>query len=387
MRANYLNIGHINQEIASVHLASGVLGRFINSVGHSKVEQQMRLLGGDLDTEDLDLLVDSGCKSISQLLADEHIDVNDIAPLAISADIPITPVPSSLPLPALPVPLVPSREPTAAPPSKDHVSSTAPPADSCARVLSSSPLSYIDEVHIEQPQSTHPIPALSLGGAVIDPLRTPTFRPVSSPPAVTTAASTGMIVDMALPPIPAPSQPTPPIADSLELQEAHNQLAALQKATAEAEVLLEAKKAETQKAVELLVYEQHKADAAKRAAVAAAVPKLKDSNIDYSRFFVPSPIIGSLLWLTLGTCPDIAEAVIKLSQFSVNPSKEHIDKALYVLKYVNTTINCKIAYTKKEGFIAFADADWATDEIDRKSIFFLFFFYFFLNRKDVLFVI
>ena len=38
------------------------------------------------------------------------------------------------------------------------------------------------------------------------------------------------------------------------------------------------------------------------------------------------------------------------------------------LKYVNTTIKCKIAYTKKEGFIAFADADWATDKIDRKSI-------------------
>ena len=70
----------------------------------------------------------------------------------------------------------------------------------------------------------------------------------------------------------------------------------------------------------------------------------------------------------MGTCPDIAEAVIKLSQFSVNPSKEYIDKALYILKYVNTTINCKIAYAKKEGFIAISDADWATDQIDRKSI-------------------
>ena len=34
-------------------------------------------------------------------------------------------------------------------------------------------------------------------------------------------------------------------------------------------------------------------------------------------------IIGSLLYITLGTCPDITYAMTKLSQFSANPSKEH----------------------------------------------------------------
>ena len=79
----YANIGRINQEIMSVHLASGVLGHFITSVGHSKVEQQLKMLGGDLDAEDMDLLIDSGHKSLSQLLADEHIDLSDIAPSCI----------------------------------------------------------------------------------------------------------------------------------------------------------------------------------------------------------------------------------------------------------------------------------------------------------------
>jgi Reverse transcriptase (RNA-dependent DNA polymerase) len=34
-------------------------------------------------------------------------------------------------------------------------------------------------------------------------------------------------------------------------------------------------------------------------------------------------IIGSLLYLMIGTCPDIAFVVTKLAQFSANPSQEH----------------------------------------------------------------
>ena len=41
-------------------------------------------------------------------------------------------------------------------------------------------------------------------------------------------------------------------------------------------------------------------------------------------------VIGSLFYIMLGTRPDIAQAVIKTSQFSSNPSKEHLQKALYI---------------------------------------------------------
>ena len=41
-------------------------------------------------------------------------------------------------------------------------------------------------------------------------------------------------------------------------------------------------------------------------------------------------VIGSLLYITLGTCPDVAYAVAALSQHAANPSKEHLDKALYI---------------------------------------------------------
>jgi hypothetical protein len=81
-------------------------------------------------------------------------------------------------------------------------------------------------------------------------------------------------------------------------------------------------------------------------------------------------IIGSLLYLTLGTRPDIAYAVILMSQYMVNPSKEHINKALHIVKYVKSTINAKIVYNKgeKEGLVGYANADWGSCKETGKSI-------------------
>jgi hypothetical protein len=81
-------------------------------------------------------------------------------------------------------------------------------------------------------------------------------------------------------------------------------------------------------------------------------------------------IIGSLLYLALGTRPDIVHAVIMMSQFMVNPSEDHINKSLHIVRYVNTNLNSKIGYDGKqeEGFIAYADADWASDHISQKSV-------------------
>jgi len=45
-------------------------------------------------------------------------------------------------------------------------------------------------------------------------------------------------------------------------------------------------------------------------------------------------VIGSLLYIMLGMQPDIAFAVIKLLQFALNPTKEHLGKALYICCYL-----------------------------------------------------
>ena len=82
-------------------------------------------------------------------------------------------------------------------------------------------------------------------------------------------------------------------------------------------------------------------------------------------------IIGSLLFLALGTRPDIVHAIIMMSQFMVNPSEDHINQSLHIIRYINMNLNGKICYNGKcdeTGFIAYADADWASDHISRKSV-------------------
>jgi hypothetical protein len=80
-------------------------------------------------------------------------------------------------------------------------------------------------------------------------------------------------------------------------------------------------------------------------------------------------VIRSLLYLMLGTRPDITYAVIKLSQFSANPSQKHLDKAMYIMRHLVGTQNYSIVYDgkKSEGLIAYTDSDWAADQIKRQS--------------------
>ena len=44
-------------------------------------------------------------------------------------------------------------------------------------------------------------------------------------------------------------------------------------------------------------------------------------------------VIGSLLYIMLGTRPDIAYAVTALSCHAANPSQDHLNKALYICRY------------------------------------------------------
>ena len=59
-------------------------------------------------------------------------------------------------------------------------------------------------------------------------------------------------------------------------------------------------------------------------------------------------VIGSLLYLMLGTRPDIAYAVTKMAQFAANLSEEHLTKALYICKYLAGITNYKLKYGLKQ---------------------------------------
>jgi hypothetical protein len=80
-------------------------------------------------------------------------------------------------------------------------------------------------------------------------------------------------------------------------------------------------------------------------------------------------VIGSLLYIMLGTRPNIAFAVTKLAQQSANPTKNHLSKAKHILAYLNSTRNYTLDYDGKSGLglVAFVDLDWGSDPNTRQS--------------------
>ena len=66
----------------------------------------------------------------------------------------------------------------------------------------------------------------------------------------------------------------------------------------------------------------------------------------------------------LGTRPDIAFAVIKMSQFSSNPTEEHLQKVPYIMCYLSSSKDLCIQYLvtgNQNGLCAYSDTDWAGD--------------------------
>ena len=80
-------------------------------------------------------------------------------------------------------------------------------------------------------------------------------------------------------------------------------------------------------------------------------------------------IIGSLLYITLGTRPDIAYSVIKLARYASNPSLVHVTAAKRILRYLKATKDYKITYSKSgsEYISSYCNADYASDIATAKS--------------------
>ena len=69
-------------------------------------------------------------------------------------------------------------------------------------------------------------------------------------------------------------------------------------------------------------------------------------------------IIGSLLYVQIGTCPDISFAVSQLAQYSSNPSPQHLRLAKYVLCYLQGTADLQIRYdgARRDGLHGYSDS-------------------------------
>jgi hypothetical protein len=80
-------------------------------------------------------------------------------------------------------------------------------------------------------------------------------------------------------------------------------------------------------------------------------------------------MIGSLLYVQIGTRPDISFAVSRLAQYASNPSPDHIRLAKYVLRYLKGTSDLKLLYDggRRNGLYGYSDSSWGDDPDDRHS--------------------
>jgi len=77
--------------------------------------------------------------------------------------------------------------------------------------------------------------------------------------------------------------------------------------------------------------------------------------------------IGSLIYLSRCTRPDIAFAVQKASRRSENPNVSDWNKVVKIIKYLKHHKDYKITYNGEGEINTFVDADFAGDLNDRKS--------------------
>jgi hypothetical protein len=83
-------------------------------------------------------------------------------------------------------------------------------------------------------------------------------------------------------------------------------------------------------------------------------------------------IVGSLMYMALGSRPDIAFSVTALSRYNIQPLKMHLTDARRVLRYLKTTSELRIHYRRLSyqqiSAVGFTDSDWAGNLTTRKSI-------------------
>ncbi|KAI7942641.1 hypothetical protein MJO28_012668 [Puccinia striiformis f. sp. tritici] len=78
-------------------------------------------------------------------------------------------------------------------------------------------------------------------------------------------------------------------------------------------------------------------------------------------------LIGSLLWVSQCTRPDVSFVVNRLSQHLRDPSEAHWQAAVRILNYLVTTKHIKLRLGGKLELSGYSDADWAEDRDDRRS--------------------
>lgn len=84
-------------------------------------------------------------------------------------------------------------------------------------------------------------------------------------------------------------------------------------------------------------------------------------------------IVGSLIYASISTRPDITHAVNMLSRYMSKSGVEHMNAARRLLRYLQGSMNYGLVYQCDERLTSdikitgYCDSDWGGDQIDRKS--------------------
>ena len=83
-------------------------------------------------------------------------------------------------------------------------------------------------------------------------------------------------------------------------------------------------------------------------------------------------LVGSLMWLSISTRPDTANAVRTVARYCTAPRAIHWKAALGILEYINGTSEYGITFQRETlpsiSLEVFADADYASKATDRRSV-------------------
>ena len=81
--------------------------------------------------------------------------------------------------------------------------------------------------------------------------------------------------------------------------------------------------------------------------------------------------VGSLLFLSTRSRPDISYAVGRVAQFCSNPNTQHWNAVKRIMRYLKGTVSLGLMYKRvsndNNNCVGYSDADWAGDRSDRKS--------------------
>ena len=102
--------------------------------------------------------------------------------------------------------------------------------------------------------------------------------------------------------------------------------------------------------------------------VSSKLVKATDDEVSVDQQLYQSAV-GSLMYLSVCSRPDIAYAVNTLAKFSSKPTQTHWTAVKRVLRYLKGTAEYGILFKNEESkeCIGYSDADWAGDHDDRKS--------------------